>query len=163
MRIYLAAAFGAHAVMRERRDLLVSLGYEVTSAWMNLEDREPPPDLPANSPEAAVVAERDLAEVKAAEVLILSTEPTVVGVRRKRWAGFRRAFGLSREVVGIRGGREVEFGYALGLGRTAVVVGPAVNVFHSRSGVYRFPNWDTFVAECLSGQRGTLSLPRYRC
>lgn len=119
MRIYLAAAYPRLEEMRGVRDVLVALGHEVTSRWI-----DQPPGEGAGTAELAAdpaayvkYAELDRADLEAAEVVISFTGE------------------------GGRGGRHVEYGMAIAYGKRLVVVGPREHVFHTLPGVEWYPDW----------------------
>lgn len=112
---YLASTFESRPKLREYRAQLIDLGHKVTSRWLDIPD-----DVIANDPnyDKPKMADVDLADVRAADVLVLFTKDET-----------------------RRGGREVELGYALALNRHCVVVGSRRNVFHWHSDVVTIPDW----------------------
>lgn len=105
VRVYLAARYGRRDEMQGTARWLRSLGYVVTSRWVECED-----DDQMDSPEAARWAVNDVTDVLASDVLVL--------------------FGERAGVPGAgRGGRMVELGVALGAGKEIIIVGPVENVF----------------------------------
>jgi hypothetical protein len=104
MRVYIAGRFEDRPRLRTVRIRLQAAGHEVVSSWLDESD-----DALAERPDdtATGIARRDLHEIAQADLLAVDT--------------FYPA---------DRGGREVELGYALGIGVSAIVVGPARNVFH---------------------------------
>ncbi len=131
-RVYLAARYGRREELLARAGELTADGHTVTSRWLlgnqqwdaatlaaatALEERRETP------PEAARFAVDDWADVRAADVLILFTEPP-------------------GSAAGTRGGRHVEFGMAYALGKHCLVVGGRENVFHLLPGVEHHPTWE---------------------
>jgi hypothetical protein len=124
-KFYLAARFDRHPEMREIRDRLVAMGHQVTSTWIDhyldegatmeaLNDRPPRDDV-------LELARRCLADVLAADVVVLFTEGG-----------------------GGRGGRHTEFGIGLGAGKSRIIVGPRENIFHALAG--RFDTVEEWLA-----------------
>jgi nucleoside 2-deoxyribosyltransferase len=110
VKIYLAARYSAREEMQTLARVLVSVGHTITSRWHNDEKETGVPGHRWDGQDrerAALLAEEDIADIKAADTLILFTPP------------------------GRRGGCNVEFGIAEALGKLLYVVGPRQNVFHS--------------------------------
>jgi len=103
--LYLAGRYGRREELAIYAHRLRNRGHIVTSRWLDLTYPEDPIDIKTR----CELADRDLEDLRAAEVLISFTEP-------------------SDSVYG-RGGRHVEFGIALALGKTLHVVGHRENVF----------------------------------
>lgn len=118
MKIYIASFFDTRERLRPHRDALWKMGHEVVSSWL---DEVAKPAHMSKDEFWRKLAFKDLAEVRAADMLIIDTLD-----------------------VSPRGGREVEFGFALGAfaGKTTVLVGPVRNVFHELAD-YKFEDWDT--------------------
>jgi hypothetical protein len=121
-RIYLAAAYERNDEMRGVRDVLVALGYEVTSRWIdqNLSGQTEAAGAEelAAAPAAYVkFAHKDMDDLHAADTVI----------------SFTGAPG--------RGGHHIEFGLAIAYGKRLVIVGPRENVFHSLPEVDWYPDW----------------------
>jgi len=97
------------------------MGHEVVSTWL---DEVAKPAGMTQETFWRKLAVKDLAEVKACDLLIADTMD-----------------------VTPRGGREVEFGFALGghQSKHVFIVGPVRNVFHTLADI-RFESWD----ECLN-------------
>jgi hypothetical protein len=115
--------------MRSARDILVALGFEVTSRWIDqhngrLEASYTLEKLNADPDECGLLGEHDVADLVAADTVI----------------SFTSADG------GGKGGRHVEHGLALGLGKRVIVCGPRENIFHTLPHVEHYPNWDRLVA-----------------
>lgn len=112
IKVYLAACFGRIEEMRGVARWLRSLGYVVTSRW--LDDDVDDADLP--TAQAAKAASVDMADVLAADVLVAFAER----------AGFPGA---------ERGGRHVEMGAALATGKAVILVGSPEHIFHHHPSV----------------------------
>lgn len=121
MRVYIASFFDTRVRLRPIRDTLWSHGFEVVSSWL---DEIAKPVGMTKEEFWKKLAMKDLAEVNAADLVILDTID-----------------------MNCRGGREVEFGFALGCFQSKLVyiVGPTRNVFHTLAD-RRFNTWD----ECLA-------------
>jgi hypothetical protein len=121
MKIYIAARFETRGNLRPYRDQLWELGHEVVSTW--LDEVKQPPTM-SQDIFWKKLALKDLAEIKAADLLVLDT---FIGSER--------------------GGKEVEFGFALGQFQSKLVyiVGPIINVFHSLCD-RQFDSWPEFIA-----------------
>lgn len=132
VKIYLAARFGRREECKSIRTQLQSMGYEVTSSWLDLDysardSKEPtsaPPELRQQ------FAKQDIADILAADwFIMLSEEPD--------------------STAGKRGGRHCEMGVALATGKRVVVIGPRENIFHFLPQVEVFP---TFAEFCRQDQ-----------
>lgn len=130
-KIYLAARYSRNEEMRGIRDVLVGLGFEVTSRWIDLHpdvvgDFEKSFDadtLNAEPERCAPLGRHDLDDIDRADWVVSFTCGT-----------------------GGKGGRHVEYGYALAKGKLCFVVGPREHVFHTlleRPGSV-FPVWPAF-------------------
>ncbi len=127
--VYLAAPESYQAMMRQWRADLASLGYSVTSTWL---DRDIPTDIDvATSLEYPDWALQDLADIVRADAVISCT----------------------LESTG-RGGRHAEFGMGVAFGRRMVRIGPAEHLFHRLPLVDCFPDWVTFVLAVQAGEWG---------
>jgi hypothetical protein len=124
MRLYLASAYERGPEMRVCRDVLIMLGHEVTSRWIDQEqglEGAGAPEL-ADGPGAYErFALKDIADLRAAETVVSFTG------------------------AGVRGGRHVELGLAIAYGKRLVVVGPREHVFHSLAAVEWHPHWSSFL------------------
>ncbi len=119
MKIYLASKFETRNEIRPVRDKLWQMGHEVVSTWLDEVKQPPAMTLDIFWKKLAL---KDLAEIKAADLLVLNTGgPSVTG------------------------GKEVEFGFALGQfqNKLVYIVGPLRNVFHALCD-RRFDTWDEF-------------------
>ena len=112
MKVALSSKFSRRDEMQVVARWLQSLGYVITSRW--LEAKADDSDLTAA--EAAQAAVMDVEDVLGADVLVAFSERP-----------------LSRDDV--RGGRHVELGVALAVGKPVVLVGKPEHVFHSHPGV----------------------------
>lgn len=121
MRAYLAGRYGRRAELARVAGELRKLGIGVTSRWL---------DGDHDQVDDAIAALEDLADIRAADVVISWTEGDAVPGR-------------------ARGGRHVEFGLAYALGKRLIVVGHRENVFHSLPRV-----------ELLEDERALLALLR---
>lgn len=121
--IYIAGFFDTRARIRPYAEALQERGYRVLSSWIWV-----PAEFSMERPEIAwnMIAERDLAQVEAADRFILDTID-----------------------VTPRGGREVELGYALALHKHMTIIGPRRNVFHHIAAAY-FDTWEQFFLGGLS-------------
>ncbi len=123
MRIYLAARYREHPLMREWKKILEADGHEVTSRWINgsheLKDAR-------DDGQRRTFAMEDIADINVAHVVILLSD------------------GGSGD--GARGGRHVEFGLALAWGKRIILVGQPENVFHFLSVVEKASTIEEVVA-----------------
>jgi nucleoside 2-deoxyribosyltransferase len=109
-KFYLAARFSRRAELRDYRDALKALGHVVTSSWLDIAEEDPTA--------AVKCAKRDIADIRAADILVAFTEP-----ERSPWT---------------RGGRHYEAGCAFAVGKKLMLVGPVENIF------YALPEWQKF-------------------
>jgi hypothetical protein len=116
--IYLAARFGRRAELRQYRRTIESLGYHVTSRWLDVDEGEPPDDgTNTIEPKAAwCYATADLTDLLVSDTILCFTEAS--------------------DSIHGRGGRHIEAGMALMLSRwkpdtTVVVIGPRENIFYA--------------------------------
>jgi nucleoside 2-deoxyribosyltransferase len=131
-KVYLAAPFAKQDEIATYAEELRALGIVVTSRWL---------DEPESSSETDVQqAQRDLADIDNADVLISFTEPPA----------FKDYPGIFISYTNPRGGRHVEFGYALAQGKEVWVVGYRENIFHHLPQVKFFPSWSAVMAEAFS-------------
>ena len=120
--IYLAAKYDAIDRIRVERTRIESLGYKVTSTWLDQYDGIiSMSDAPESTRRA--IARRDLKNVKEADLFITDTMDE-----------------------NHRGGREVEYGVAYAKGQLVWIVGPQRNVFHSIADKH-FDSWDQVLEE----------------
>jgi hypothetical protein len=141
MRWYIAARFDRCNEMNGYAQQLRQSGHIVDCRWLQgLHQIHPGAaeiesggfsDTPDGIPMIArPFAEDDVQDIKAADGIILFSEPP--------------------STYSKRGGRHVEFGLAMGLGKTLVVIGPRENVFHCLPFVYQFTTWALFM-ETIQG------------
>ena len=110
MKIYLAAMYAWRARVKAYAQELSALGFTVTSSWLR---ETKPPEIELGDCSNRFLrdhAERDEADIRAADTLVIFTVAPTKGTKR--------------------GGRHVEFGIALALGKTLIVCGPRENIFH---------------------------------
>lgn len=121
LKVYLAAPYSAKDRINEYAAELRGLGIHVTSSWLN-EPHAPSTELHELTPEDhRKYAKQDLADIIAANVFVLFTDPTKTIVRA---------------------GRHVEMGFAIALGLPVYVVGTEhENIFHYLSGVHHYATW----------------------
>ena len=109
MKVYLASRYGRREELVKFRDLLVKLGVECTSTWLDGEEDK--------TPEARErYARTDLADIDRSHMLIAFTESSAT----------------------LRGGRHVEFGYALAKEKVCWIVGPRENLFMESKSIRQF-------------------------
>ena len=122
MRAYIAGRYTARFRLRPIRERIRALGIDCRSAWIDNEDG----DYPVPRERAIVEARRALAEVGAADIIMLDT--------------------LDESMTG---GREVELGIHLGVALAladpaspprVILVGPVCNIFHELADM-RCPSW----------------------
>jgi nucleoside 2-deoxyribosyltransferase len=124
VRIYLAARFDRYPEMRDVRRVLHAWGHEVTARWIDLHGggqtvAETTPTLDADPYRTRRLAQEDVEDIEAADLVIVFTSP----------------------VPTTTGGHHVELGLALGLGKRLAVCGPRTNVFHTLPQVVHFATW----------------------
>jgi hypothetical protein len=119
-KIYIASFFNTRQRLRQYRDELWKLGYEITSTWL---DETAKPHGMTLHEFFRKLAIKDIAEIYRADILIIDTID-----------------------ITPRGGREVEFGIAVGefQNKLLFLVGPKRNIFHELADRV-FDSWD----ECL--------------
>lgn len=116
IHVYLAAKFSRRDEMREVAAWLGSLGYVVTSRWLQVEE-----DM-LNSPEGPQWAAGDVEDVLNSDVVVFFSE--AVGAPGAE-----------------RGGRHVEFGVGVAAGKKLIVVGHVENIFHRHPRVVLVEGW----------------------
>jgi hypothetical protein len=104
MKVYIASR--SQEAGRRLRDLVQSLGHEVTSRWLDVEFYT---GMPQDEEEKVRAAVENLTDVQEADVLVLRAEPD---------GSF------------VPGGKHVETGAALAWGKPVLVLGRRENVFH---------------------------------
>lgn len=131
-KVYIAAQYRQKADIDQKKKELEGLGFTVTSTWTEEKDS---PNVSLKEVEDRILldyAERDVREIKAADLLVLFT--------------------VDPDEMTRRGGRHVEFGYAMGQGKQVAIVGPRENIFHHLPEVPRFASWPQFVEELSEGE-----------
>ena len=122
MKFYIASRFSQREFLRHVRITLEMRGHKVTSTWL---DETVDFDC-LTKLEKRKVAERDHAEIRASDVLLLDT--------------------TSPLHEGSGGGREDEYGYANGRGINTIRVGPSLNPFHELADK-EYESWSDFLKE----------------
>lgn len=128
-QVYLAARYSRREEMLGYAGQLEAFGYTVTARWITGIHEKPgaPNDGPSyTDAERAHFASEDLADLRAADILIAFTEPAHAGP--------------------ARGGRHVELGYALASGHRVIVVGHRENVFCCLPEVEFHGSWESCCA-----------------
>lgn len=129
MRIYLASKYSRRLEMLAVAQTLTLLGHHITSRWLQgLHESTTPDDgltLPGTVQDAGRFAAEDMDDVRAAEALVLFTEPP----------------GSVN-----RGGKFVEMGLALAWSLKVYVVGPRENVFCALPEVEHYKDLPTLLA-----------------
>jgi nucleoside 2-deoxyribosyltransferase len=118
LKIYIAGRFSRQKEFLRYRHDLEAAGHTVTASWLDQEV----PDENLSLRQAAKYAERDIADLKAADCIISFAEAP-------RAANFPR------------GGRHVEYGAAIALGKRLIVISYRENIFHFLPQVEFFRNW----------------------
>lgn len=132
MRFYLASSYARRAELQEYRSMLHDRSHIVTSRWLCADQAD-------RSPAARErYADEDLADVAAADVLILWTN--------------------SRDTPSLRNGRMVECGYAMGLGKPVWIVGARENLFLEHSRVLQFGSFEEVLRHLDRIKRGDIVL-----
>lgn len=143
--VYLAARYSRQQELKKYALELRRVGITVTSYWLE----EPSP---ANAKlsdfsdeENCAMAEKDLANIREADALVLFTEDPMVPV--------------------VRGGRHVELGYAYALGKKVMTVGPRENIFHFLEDMPNFRDWKYakifLIREYVSKRRANARYPEW--
>ena len=110
-KIYLASRYGRREELKGYRNVLESMGYKITSRWLNGNHEIKDGQSEQVSDKLRVkFAEEDWADLLEADIVISFTE-------------------IPRS-TNSRGGRHVEFGAGLALGKVNLVCGPRENIFH---------------------------------
>lgn len=126
-KVYLAARFGRQAEMREVREKLHELGYEVVSSWL---DEDPTTEHTLDRTTCTQLVRQICDE-------ILQVSVVVCFIDAKAAAG--------------RGGHQVEFGYAYAKGKVVISVGTVErNIFHEDLRVRQFSTVEDFLAAAQS-------------
>jgi hypothetical protein len=127
-KVYLAARYSRNEEMRGVRAVLMALGCEVTSRWIDCHGGKYPgsftcEQLNDDPGYCAAVGRNDVEDLAAADTVVSFTSPGGGG----------------------KGGRHVACGLALGLGKRLILVGPRENVFHTLPQVQWYPDWPSLV------------------
>jgi hypothetical protein len=122
VKIYTASFFDTRERIRPFADQLWKRGHNVVSSWLNETSR---PEAMSTKEFWRKLAIKDLAEIRAADLLILDTID-----------------------VTPRGGREVEFGFAMAFFQDKLIfrVGPVRNVFHELVD-REYDTWEALMAD----------------
>ena len=125
LKVYLAAPYQMKELIRDRTLELQTLGINVTSSWVN-EPEKPTIEVHEVAPQTnRLYAQRDVVDVRNANLLIFQDDPT-------------------KKIV--RAGRHVEFGIAIAYRMPIFVVGEEhENIFHHLPRVKHFKEWPTVV------------------
>ena len=129
--VYMIGRYSRHAELARRAaELGEVLGWHCTSRWIRGDH-----DHAGQGEEVGRrYAEEDVADLRAADVVVAFTEEPGAGGRN-------------------RGGRHVELGMALALNLRVIVVGPAENVFCLLPEVERYPSWEAFLGAEINARR----------
>jgi hypothetical protein len=125
MKIYLASNYEEQGTMRAWRSFLQEAGHQVTSSWFDQPEKMDEA-MPSTRERSIACAERDIQDIKAANVFVLHNA--------RRMHCSYRAMDMSFHQG--RGGRHTEFGIALTLGKPCILVGERENVFHHLAAVH---------------------------
>jgi hypothetical protein len=133
VKIYLAARYSRNSEMREYRDQLHSMGYKVTSQWIDQhggQELESFTSSKLNSDPhyCAHFAQVDYSDLLISDMVIF--------------------FSSGNGSQG-KGGRHVEFGMAVALNKLVIIIGQRENVFHCFSDIHQFDTWN-HAKDCLS-------------
>lgn len=121
--IYIAARYSRKDEMREVAAVLRGWGYTITSSWLAEKYAANITLDQLTLTENAGIAQVDLDDIVAADVMLFFAEDPLVGIPR--------------------GGRHVEFGYALAHKLEIYTIGPKENIFHY---LPQIKNYETFKA-----------------
>lgn len=108
MKVYLASRFGRQDEMKQHRERLRSLGFDVVSRWLD-EEWSSARGHSVTAEDKRTWAGYDHDDVRSCDVMVNFTEA---------------------ENSHGRGGRHVEMGMAIAWGKRTIVVGHRENVFH---------------------------------
>lgn len=123
MKIYLASRYSRADEMQGVRDVLTTMGHEITSRWIDHHGGKypgsfTPQQLNDDPAYCSGIAGADWEDLAAADTVISFTCGS-----------------------GGKGGRHVEFGMAVALGKRLAVVGPREHVFHTLPQVAHYDTW----------------------
>lgn len=151
LSVYLAARYSRRAEMRAHAADLHVRGHTVTSRWLDIGHGIASDDETVEDPVETILGQTD----PDADSLRLAERCAAVDVADLLSSNTVVTFTEPPHAVGShRGGRHVEFGIAFGANtanpnaaRRLIVVGPVENVFHAPSGLRRYPDWPTLLAD----------------
>jgi nucleoside 2-deoxyribosyltransferase len=127
MRLYFAARFSRRDEMREYRKVLEDLGHEVTSRWINEDERQ---DLKNKSRQevSEIVAVEDLEDLAKSDVVLNFT-----------------GNGKSTKTKAPKGGRHWEGGVGFALNKPSIVIGEPEHAFHWLPNVDRYASFEEYL------------------
>lgn len=136
MKVYIAAPYGARALVAERLAELSRIGFQPLCRWADGTHEVGPEGaaLEVEQKQRARWAHDDLQDIRNADLLVILSAIEALGVHDAA----RR---------GTSGGRHVETGYAIAHNKRIVFVGEPENVFHAIPQVTVVPNWHEAVIE----------------
>ena len=125
MKIYLGSRYSRRAELASYKMQLEAAGHQVTSRWLTGEfgDLVGKTNLDERDPEAGAAAAHDRADINAAEVVVIFTDP------------------LGQGGPNGRGGFHVKFGVGLQAGKRMILVGSRLNSFHHDEAVRFHRTW----------------------
>ncbi len=119
-KVYLASRYSRRDELVRYAGLLRTIGIEVTSRWVEIEEAWSGPEETAG----VVYATTDLEDVLEADTIICFTEEP-----------------RAKVPFYSRGGRHVEFGIAIGQAKRLIVVGPRENIFYMLTRIEQFDDF----------------------
>lgn len=123
--IYIAARYSRKNEMREHAAALRGWGYDITSSWL-AEAYDPNITLDQLTlTENSGIAQVDLDDIVAADVMLFFAEDPLVGIPR--------------------GGRHFEHGFAYAQGLEMFVIGPKENIFHYMPNMKHYETFKDFL------------------
>jgi hypothetical protein len=138
MKIYLAAPFTAQDTMRGVRDVLTSIGHEVTSQWLDfVGDGIPVSEINDHPEQSMGHAITDVGDIARSDMFVEFTQ-----------------YGSS-----TTGGHHVELGIALAMQKRVIVVGPRENIFQTLPEVEWFDGWRSLARYFAREYTGAESRP----
>lgn len=139
MKVYLAARYSRREELCTYREWLQTVGFTVTSRWLNGEHQISDSGLAlGSSAEHAIEGDSDDAETVALRKRFANEDWNDL-----KAADIVVAFTESPRTGPSRGGRHVELGAALAWGQDVLVVGYRENVFCCLDAVDFYETWDT--------------------
>lgn len=136
-RVYLAGRYSRREELLGVRDYLETVGFEVTSRWLNGDHQIDDSGTPIGDTGESLVEGID-ADERAAILRGKFAQDDVEDTRR---ADMLIAFTEEPRSSTSRGGRHVEFGIALALQKKIIVVGPRENLFCWLPEVEHYNDW----------------------